>query len=282
MRVGHLVLACRSMERGETAAAEIRQYKSNVSQSTKCSVWQVDLADFKSVVEFCLRVQRELPVLDGIICNAGVELDRYEASEGLERTLTINVVSTSFIAARILPLLQESARQRKVDTHLTVVGSCIHVFGPDEQMDVGEEIGLLETLSREDTADMTSRYNLSKLMVHHCFNELAKTATVANRGEEHHVIMNLVNPGWCSTELSRSRAHFALEPVAFAISGRTGEQGGRTLAHAMIVGRESHGCYSSESQIKAQSSYVNSSRGLRIQSRLWSEVKDKIEVMTAG
>ncbi|TKA51668.1 hypothetical protein B0A55_13363, partial [Friedmanniomyces simplex] len=68
------------------------------------------------------------------VCNAVVELKNFELAEGLERTLTINVVSTYLLAIAVLPKLQETADTHSVDTRLTLVGSIIHVFAPDKQL----------------------------------------------------------------------------------------------------------------------------------------------------
>nr|POF17503.1 short-chain dehydrogenase/reductase tropg [Quercus suber] len=275
LRISHLILACRNPEKGNAAAKSIRGQLSN--GDTKVSVWQVDLDEFASVKAFCARIHSDLEHLDGLICNAGIELNEYASSEGLERTLTINVVSTFYIAAEVLPKLRETARLRRADTHLEIVGSCIHVFGPDNQLQVDGNRSILDALSDEKVADMAQRYNLSKLMVHQCFNEFVKTSLVKDDGSKNPVIMTLVNPGWCSTELARGRGQSTPERIMFVVFGRTGEQGSRTLVHGIMADRKSHGCYLSECKIKQQSSYVRSPKGLALQQRLWNEMTKKIE-----
>ncbi|KAF2150200.1 NAD(P)-binding protein [Myriangium duriaei CBS 260.36] len=268
--VSTLILACRDLTKGERAATTIRAS----NPSTNIQVWPVDLADFSSVTSFCARVQSDLPRLDGIVLNAGVEMSQYEAVEGLERTLTVNVVGTMMMALKVLPKLQESARTYKVDTNLTIIGSLIHVFGPDGQMNVDGRV--FEALSDAKTADMPQRYNLSKLILHLCFNELVAT-TKDGKGEgKPGVVMNLVNPGWCASELSRHRHRPMYERFLFKFMGRTTEEGSRSLVHGVVAGRETHGCYLSECVVKPQSSFVRSAKGKVMQKRLWKELTDCI------
>lgn len=162
------------------------------------------------------------------------------------------------------------------------MGSCIHVFGPDKQLEVPKGQSILESLSDKRKADMASRYNLSKLMMHLCFNEMAREESLEEKGAKGQVIFNLVNPGWCSTELSRSRPTNGGEKAAFVVFGRTGEEGGRTLVHAITAGRETHKCYLSECKVKEQSAFVRSDRGKKIAREVWKETKARIDSIQAA
>lgn len=87
-------------------------------------VWHLDLTSYDSVKEFATKV-RELDRIDAIIENAGVALDKYAITEGLETTLTVNDVSTMLLAALVLPKLQESAEKFNNMPHLVMVGSAV-------------------------------------------------------------------------------------------------------------------------------------------------------------
>jgi NAD(P)-dependent dehydrogenase (short-subunit alcohol dehydrogenase family) len=58
------------------------------------------------------------------------------------------------------------------------------------------------------------------------------------------VVVNLVCPGFCKTELSRNAPPAFRETIAVqhAQYGRTAEDGSRTLLHGAVAGKESHGC----------------------------------------
>ena len=59
------------------------------------------------------------------------------------------------------------------------------------------------------------------------------------------VVVNLVCPGLCKTEITRNAPAEVQEGVASQIAqwGRTAEDGSRTLLHAALAGRETHGYF---------------------------------------
>lgn len=277
MNVSRLVFACRNLDKGEAAKAAVMS-EAGDPDSLQIDVWQVDLDHFNSVRAFCTRMNRELDRIDGFIANAGVELMEYEQSEGLERTLTVNVVSTFYMITSIWHKLQETTERYNVDTRLSVVGSLIHCMAPEHQLDDPEDVEILEALSDRDTADMSSRYPLSKLIVHLLFAAMAHYHAPA-QPDSARVIFNLVNPGWCGTELGRAKEQGIFERVCFAAIGRTSEDGGRTLAHAVTAGREADREYLSECVVKPQSEYVRSEKGELVGERIFGEVLGRIRAI---
>jgi retinol dehydrogenase-12 len=280
MNPSRLILACRNLQKGEAAKASI-QTATNCLDKISIEVWEVDLDHFSSVRAFCQRIDNDLDRIDGFIANAGAELMEYQEAEGLERTLTINVVSTFYMANAIYQKLQESAKKYNVDTNLSLVGSLIHYMAPDAQLDVPEDTEILEALSDAKTADMGSRYPLSKLVVHQVFAQMVQQFPAKEPGS-HGVIVNLVNPGWCGTELGRSKEQGVFERVCFSVIGRTSEEGGRTLAHAVTAGRESDGEYLSECMVKPQSEYMRSEKGGQIGKRLFDETWRRLRSIDDG
>ena len=66
------------------------------------------------------------------------------------------------------------------------------------------------------------------------------------------VTVNFISPGLCVTELTR---HVGTIPQLMigtmrGLFGRTAEEGSRTLLHGAVAGKESHGKYLSECEIK--------------------------------
>jgi retinol dehydrogenase-12 len=280
MNPSRLILACRNLQKGEAAKASL-QTATSCSDKISIEVWEVDLDHFSSVRAFCQRINNDLDRIDGFIANAGVELMEYQEAEGLERTLTINVVSTFYMANSIYRKLQESAKKYNVDTNLSLVGSLIHYMAPDAQLDVPEDTEILEALSDAKTSDMGSRYPLSKLVLHQVFAQMVQQFPAKEPGS-HGVIVNLVNPGWCGTELGRSKEQGVFERVCFSVIGRTSEEGGRTLAHAVTAGRESDGEYLSECMVKPQSEYMRSEKGGQIGKRLFDETWRRLRSIDDG
>lgn len=61
--------------------------------------------------------------------------------------------------------------------------------------------------------------------------------------------------------------------MALRVMGRTGEEGARTLVHAASTGEEMHGRSLTECLVKAESNFVRSEGGGRIQERLGRELR---------
>ncbi|KAF2027989.1 NAD(P)-binding protein [Setomelanomma holmii] len=276
----HIILACRNTKKGQAATESIVR-DTRCTDRTKCEVWELDLSNYQSVLAFGERVRTQLPRLDAFMANAGMELQEYRTAEDLEIHLTVNVVSTFLSAIAILPKLRDTAKEHGVQTSLTFCGSMYHIFGPDNEFDAGlpEDVDMFDILSTPDPTktDIIWRYALSKLMVHQCYHELVAALSNSKSNDWSQVIVNLVNPGWCGTELSRAKPHSVMEKVFFALMGWTAEKGSRVYIDAMVAGKKSHGKFLSGCQIREESQYMRSKRGRRIEKKMWKDLMQRIE-----
>ena len=263
----------RNVKKGEAARSAILS-EVPTKHRKQIEVWEVDLDRYDSVISFVKRVKSDLDHLDGFIANAGIELSTFETSEGLERSLTINVVSTYLMVLELLPKLQETADMLGIDTRLTIVGSLIHYMAPNSQLDVSADAKILETLSDSKSASMAQRYSLSKLMMHQVFTKLVQHLPKSTGKSQ--VVVTIVNPGWCGTELSRNRDSSLPERMMFRLMGRTSEEGSRTLLHGVTASPDLHGTYLSECEAKSMSSCVRSEQGRLVSKRLWEEVCERV------
>ena len=281
-----LILACRSIEKGEAAKQSI--LASSPSSKASISVWQLDLADYASVKSFGKRIGSDLSRLDAIVLNAGLDTRDFSLAENNETTLTVNVVSTFLLGLLALPELRNTAKERGKPTHLTFLGSMIQIMAPFQELSTPPKGKIFSTLNDPQSANMRERYYLSKLMVMQLAEELAaleikSTRSSAKIPTDERVIINGVNPGWCKTELFRNYNQAFMERVMLWFTGRTAEVGSRNLAHAAtIAGAESHGQYLSECQVKSMSKFQQSSEGRRVQHDLWAELVEKLEKISPG
>ncbi|OAQ98090.1 hypothetical protein LLEC1_06709 [Akanthomyces lecanii] len=276
LKASKIILACRNVAKGEDAALRIKQ--AILTSETELVVWHIDLANYGSVMAFAKRIQsQEIPHIDGFVANAGVEVDDFQLSEGIELTLKVNVVATFMLAMAVLPKLQDTAVKRSIDTRLTIVGSLIHNFGPDAQLKApgDPQQDIFDALSDADTADMAQRYPLSKLMGHLCSRQLAQHVTSASRANNS-VVVNWVNPGWCRTELSRSKSKSIPKIILMPVMGWSAEKGSRSLVHGVTATKETHGHYLSEGHIKEESSYVRSDEGRHAGERIWRDLQKRV------
>lgn len=247
----NVVLACRSLEKGDAAVADIekRTGRKGVLRS-----WQLDMNSYASVQALAARVAAELPGLDIALLNAGVIQPHYRVSpEGWEETLQVNVLSTAFLAMLLLPILKEkgsSVGDSGGDSaHLCFVSSGNYASA-NVQTQAKEATNLLREFSQPASfAGAEAQYSVSKLFGMYAANELAARVAAAagkKEGGEAPVIINSVNPGATATSLTRNIDSLALKVVAWVylrLLARTAEQGSRSLVSACALGPESHGRY---------------------------------------
>lgn len=114
-----VILAVRTISKGEAAKARIEQ---ETDRKDVVEVWPLDLCSSESTIAFADKVKK-LDRIDAIVENASVALLQRTETEGVETTLTVNVVNTFLLALLVLPKLRECAKTFKIQPHLVIVGS---------------------------------------------------------------------------------------------------------------------------------------------------------------
>ncbi|RAL61592.1 hypothetical protein DID88_009630 [Monilinia fructigena] len=268
-----VILACRTLSKGEAAAASISA--SLPSHKTTIEVWQVDLTSYASVKEFCDKVN-QLDRLDVMLENAGLAVPKYEEFEGMESTVTVNVMSTFLMALLVLPKLRESAAKFNITPRLTIVASDAH-----EQALFKEQFSPFILAALKNHKLQQDRYNVSKLLEILIIRELAPRLS---KSEKPSIILNTLTPGFCNSELMR-HALFPLNVFAWigkSLLARTTEVGSRTLVAAAAAGEESHGTYMVDCAVSEPSKYVRSEKGKNAQMRVYVEVMEALEKIQQG
>jgi retinol dehydrogenase 12 len=280
LNVSRLILACRSLSKGEAAKEQIlaSAHKSN----TNIEVWPLDLCSYVSVLDFAARCN-SLGRLDAVVENAGVSYNEYSRAEDNETTITVNVVSTFLLALLLLPKLRAAAAQFNITPRLPIVGSAVHFWATTAELTAPAQGKIFETLNDQKSANMAGRYFLSKLIVMLCVRELAGQISASSaQHKTPKVVVSNVAPGWCQTDLFRHEDGGAGQRMALKVIGRSSEKGSRTLVHGAVAGKEVHGQYVSECQVKPASAFVRSKEGEKLQKRVWEELMAKLEKISPG
>lgn len=125
-----VILAVRTISKGEAAAKEIRASLSkSSSKRTVIEVWPLDLSLYQSVKDFAARAIKELDRLDVLLANAGVAKLNFElvsdpeSEEADEASIKTNVLSTTLLAILLIPKLKETAVKFGVTPRLTFTSS---------------------------------------------------------------------------------------------------------------------------------------------------------------
>ena len=179
-RNARVILACRSVERGETAAVEVRKRSGN----DNAVFVQLDLASLDSVREFAAKILEEEPRIDILINNAGVMAipNRILTQDSFEMQFGTNHLGHFLLTNLLLDRIKEAPLARIVN-----VSSMGHAMGKVE----------FDNLNSERSYSPWNAYVNSKL-ANILFNH-----SLAKRLKGTRVTANVLHPGAINTELSR-------------------------------------------------------------------------------
>ncbi|PBP21262.1 short chain dehydrogenase [Diplocarpon rosae] len=267
-----VIIACRDQTKGEVA-------KRDIEESTKrlgvVEVWLVDLGSYESVKQFCTQVAT-LDRLDVLVENAGIATSYYAELEGMESTVTVNVISTFLMALLSLPKLRADALKYNFTPHLVIVSSEAH-----EQARFVEQDAPAIFPALKNPRNQSDRYNVSKLLELLALRELALAMSASGKPQ---VILNTLTPGLCHSQLMR-HASFPLNilaPIGKFFLARTTEVGSRTLVAAASATEDTHGMYLQDCEIKEPSRWVRSKKGKEVQGKFYEELLETLEKIEPG
>jgi len=240
LRPSLLILAVRSLQKGEAAAVSLR----TDFPVAKVEVWQLDMESFHSVRAFAVRCERELDRLHVAVLNAAlgkVRFERVEEGGRRETTLQINYLTTALLAILLLPKMKASA-----SSSLSPEPGRMSIISSDAALrvwleDPGEG-GVLDSVDRPEDFDGFKQYSRSKLLI------TMFCARLAEAIDPDEVIINCCNPGAVKGTAFLREVESWFVKMAFGlihtIMGRTAVDGARTYVHSsLVLGKESHGSF---------------------------------------
>ncbi|KAF2496920.1 NAD(P)-binding protein [Lophium mytilinum] len=277
-----IILAVRSEARGRAAVTSL--VASTGRPASSFAVWPLDLSSFASVRAFGERVAG-MERLDAVIQNAGVLREDWVEAEGMESTITINSVGAVLFGMLMLPKLRESARKTGKMGRLSFVGSDLQMQAKFTENQGREEAGLsvLQALGDEKKANMGDRYSTSKLLLILSVRALAQQSPLT---PESNVLINLVSPGACQSDLFRSEPSFGMKIVVFLLNhiiGRRTDVGARVLVNGASpeLGAEAHGAFIWD-DIRSPGGLAEGSKGKALQEEWHKELWAKLESIHPG
>ena len=236
LKLSRLIMAVRSLERGEAAAARLRRQYPDAS----IKVWQLDMSAYDSIQAFAARVSSQLSHIDIVILNAGVIGLTFKKtkSTGHGELLQVNYLSTMLLAILILPTLKAKGPPDGRPARLTVVSAALTLVAKFAERD---SVPLLAAFDDPKMFDHQETYNSSKLLAHMFLWNLVDYVSADD------VIVNLADPAWCKgTELTRDVTGGTKVGVKIfgALTGRSPVVGASCFVDAVVnKGKESHGCF---------------------------------------
>ncbi|XP_008394756.1 retinol dehydrogenase 12, like [Poecilia reticulata] len=178
-RGARVILACRDMEKAQTALTEV--IKSSGNDNVICM--KLDLSDSKSIREFANNVQQNEQKLNLLINNAGVMVCPYgKTADGFEMQIGVNHFGHFLLTYLLMDLIKRSAPARIVN-----VSSMAHSWGSIN----------LEDINSEKSYNKNKAYAQSKLA------NVLFTRSLAKRLEGTGVTTYSLHPGVVQTDLWR-------------------------------------------------------------------------------
>ena len=111
-RNARVILACRSVERGETAAVEVRKRSGN----DNVVFVQLDLASLDSVRKFAAKILEEEPRIDILINNVGILSPSFiKTADGIEATFAVNHLGHFLLTNLLLDRIKEAPSARIIN-----------------------------------------------------------------------------------------------------------------------------------------------------------------------
>lgn len=124
-----LILAVRTIAKGQEAKEYILRNNPQRSEPDAIEIWSLDLSSTKSTLAFADRVKTDLPRLDVLINNAGINSPEWKVYEGYEQAVQVNVLNTFLLALSLLPKLEATSAtlaEKESHPHLVIVSSEAH------------------------------------------------------------------------------------------------------------------------------------------------------------
>jgi len=213
-----VVMACRSEQRGEDAATDIRRE----IRGGNLEVRVCDLADLDSVATFAERLREDVDGIDVLCNNAGVmAIPRQETADGFEMQLGVNHFGHFALTGHLLPELRASEGESRVVTQ----SSGVHERGDIDFTD----------LNWERSYDKWAAYGRSKLA------NLLFAYELQRQLDDHEadIVSVACHPGYAATDLqfrgpreAGSSVRMGLMKVANRLFGQSAERGALPMLYA--------------------------------------------------
>ena len=179
-RNARVLMACRSIQRGESAAAEVRKKSNNDNVVFQ----QLDLASFASIRKFAQEVLEEEKQIDILINNAGVfMLPLRRTKDGVEMHFGVNYLGQFLLTNLLLERLKEAPGARIVNVAADVPSWLAGI--------------------NFDDINSEKSYNRVKAVIQSKLSVIASSTHLAQQLADTRVTINTVHPGIVRNDFGR-------------------------------------------------------------------------------
>ncbi|KAL7431826.1 hypothetical protein ACHAXM_002831 [Skeletonema potamos] len=276
---GKIILACRSFDKGESAASIIRRSSGNTN--VECMI--LDLASFESIRQFAVDLTRrhedssEQLDIHALICNAGVWKPmehNQKTEEGYEVHFGVNHLGHFRLIQSILPIMS------KEDGRIVFVASSLLRSGKIDMqkrdfVHEGRSVDIDEQEKRKSFAP--TAYCDSKLMNALTCRQLA--VELHHQKRTNNITSYAVCPGFCQSNLGRSVQVPIYIKGIMRLFQRTSAQGAQNIVHVTMEEKEKlvSGAMYQDGKIEDGITSFLDGVGEDVQKQLWDLSKELAE-----
>lgn len=214
-----VILACRNLEKGEKAKAEI--LKDNVNGNIK--VIGLDLMDLSSVKNFADHIKKNYKRLDVLLNNAGIMATPYfKTKHGFEAQLGTNHLGHFALTGLLLDLIKATPNSRVVNVSSLAHKSGVIDFN-DLMFEKGREFKTFKAYGQSKLANLLFTYELQRYFE---TNKITSIAVAAHPGGSNTRLANHLEKKWYFRLLSsiarramQSAAKGALPQIRASVDG---------------------------------------------------------------
>ncbi|KAI0550661.1 hypothetical protein F4679DRAFT_594570 [Xylaria curta] len=274
LNLSHLIIAVRSLNKGEVAATTMRKK----FPKAKIEVWQLDMCSYESIQAFARKAEASLARIDIVILNAGLAHVEYHKVDrtGHEEAFQVNYLSTILLTVLFLPILK-AKKLSGHPAHLTIISAALTL---DCKFPQKNSNPLFPALDDPKQFNPNENYAVSKLLAQMFLWNLVDYVSADD------IIINLADPAFVrGTSLARDLDGI-LAKIAISIfgliAGRTPKVGASCYVDAVVnKGKESHGCFLMSWKVHSFPTLLYSPEGKLITQRVWNETLAEFEFVGA-
>ncbi|KAI8669635.1 hypothetical protein NCS57_00778900 [Fusarium keratoplasticum] len=271
LHLSHLILAVRTIAKGEEAATSLRK----LYPKAKIDVWQLDMDSYDSIRAFAKKCAT-LPRLDMALLSAGImNVDlQVNKSTGHEEMFQVNYLSTALLGLLLLPILKRKTPSDSPGRLMLVAsGAALIAEFSERNADpllsaFGDEKGWNSSIAKK-------RYDTSKGLV------LMLTLQLSQLTKADDVIVNVVDPSFTpGTSFFRNLPLLMRAmawPLTKALGTTVNNAAWRYVDGAVARGEESHGSLISDWEIHPYHPFMYTEEGKRFMDRLWKESIEELD-----